>query len=100
MNRWLIEAIEGWFRFPRVVLLYVFLYVLTAIPMFTSDPGNPARAFSFALMLWITLTVVSVVVATIVVTLGKGLRKNGLFGPIFNAAFIVTWIVVFGVLYN
>lgn len=67
MNRWLIEALECWFRFPRVILLYVPLYAITAVPMFTSDPDNPARAFSFVLMLWISLTVVSAVVATIAV---------------------------------
>ena len=98
MDRWLIEAFECWFRFPRVILLYIPLYVVTAVPMFTSDPDNPARAFSFALMLWISLTVVSAVVATVTVGVVVSRQKKRLSVPIFNATFVVTWIVLFSAL--
>ena len=99
MDRWLTKAIEHWFRLPRVALLYIPLYVVAAIPMFTSDPDNPARAFSFAVMLWISLTVVSAVFAMVVVGVA-GLRKKRLFVPTFNATFIVTWVVILGAMYN
>jgi hypothetical protein len=98
MDRRLIEAIERWFRLPRVVLLYIALYVVTAAPMFTSDPDNPARAFSFALMLWISLTVVSAVVAMVTVGVVASGQKKRLIVPIFNATFVVTWIVLFSAL--
>ena len=98
MNRSLIEAFERWFRFPRVVLLYIPLYVITAVPMFTSDPDNPARAFSFALMLWISLTVVSAVVALVAAGAVAGKQKKHLFVPTFNVTFVVTWIVLFSAL--
>jgi hypothetical protein len=98
MNKWLIEAIERWLSFPRVVLLYIPLYVITAVPMFTSDPDNPARAFSFALLLWISLTVVSAVVALVAAGAVTRKRKKSLFVPIFNATFVVTWIVLFSAL--
>lgn len=98
MNRRLIKAFESWFKFPRVILLYIPLYVITAVPMFTSDPDNPARAFSFALMLWISLTVVSVVVALVAAGVVTNKRKKHLFAPTFNATFVVTWIVLFSAL--
>ena len=98
MDRRLIEAIERWFRLPRVVLLYIALYVVTAAPMFTSDPDNPARAFSFALMLWISLTVVSAVVAMVAMGVVGYRRKKHLIVPIFNVTFVVTWIVVLSTL--
>ena len=98
MDRRLIEAIERWFRLPRVVLLYIALYVVTAAPMFTSDPDNPARAFSFALLLWISLTVVSAVVAMVTVGVVASGQKKRLIVPIFNATFVVTWIVLFSAL--
>jgi len=98
MDRKLIEAIERWLRFPRVVLLYIPLYAVTAVPMFTSDPDNPARAFSFALILWISLTVVSAVVAMVTVGVVASRQKKRLIVPIFNAVFVVTWIVLFSAL--
>jgi hypothetical protein len=98
MNSWLIEAFERWFTFPRVILLYIPLYVITAVPMFTSDPDNPARAFSFALLLWISLTVVSAVVALVAAGAVTSKRKKHLFAPTFNATFAVTWIVLFSAL--
>ena len=100
MGRWLIKAIESWFRLPRVALLYIPLYVVSAIPMFTSDPDNPLRAFSFTLPLWAILTGVSAVVASVVVGLITPLRKKRLSAPTFNATFIVTWIVIFSVMYK
>lgn len=99
MNRRLIETFECWCRFPRVVLLYIPLYVITAVPMFTSDPDNPARAFSFALLLWISLTVVSAVVASITVGVLAARQKKRMMIPIFNATFVVTWIVLFSALF-
>ena len=98
MNRLLIEAFEYWFRFPRVILLYIPLYVVAAVPMFTSDPDNPARAFSFALMLWIGLSVVSGVVAMVAAGVVANMGKKHLFVLTFNATFIVTWIVAFSAL--
>ena len=98
MDKLLIEAFAQWFRFPRVILLYIPLYVTAAVPMFTSDPDNPARVFSFVLMLWIGLTVVSAVVA--MVALGVVANRGGkhLFVPTFNVMVIVTWIVAFSAL--
>jgi len=98
MNRWLIEAFEYWFKFPRVILLYIPLYVTAAVPMFTSDPDNPARAFSFVLMLWIGLTVVSAVVAVVAAGVVANREKKHLFVLTFNAMFILTWIVAFSAL--
>ena len=95
MNRWLIAVFERWLRLPRVILLYIPLYVVTAVPMFTSDPDNPARAFSFALMLWISLTVVSAVVALVTAGVIASKQKKHLFASTFNATFVVTWIVLF-----
>ncbi len=98
MNRWLIEAFEYWLKFPRVILLYIPLYVTAAVPMFTSDPDNPARAFSFALMLWIGLTVISAVVAVVAAGVVASGEKKHLFVRTFNATFILTWIVAFSTL--
>ncbi len=98
MNRWLIEAFEYWLKFPRVILLYIPLYVTAAVPMFTSDPDNPARAFSFALMLWIGLTVISAVVAVVAAGVVANREKKRLFVLTFNATFILTWIVAFSTL--
>jgi len=98
MDKLLIEAFAQWFRFPRVILLYIPLYVTAAVPMFTSDPDNPARAFSFALLLWISLTVVSAVVAMVTVGVVASGQKKRLIVPIFNATFVVTWIVLFSAL--
>jgi len=98
VNRRLDEAFERWFRFPRVILLYIPLYVVTAVPMFTSDPDNPARAFSFTLILWISLTVVSAVVALVAAGVVAYMQKKHLFVLTFNVTFIVTWIVLFSAL--
>lgn len=67
---------ERWLRLPRVVLLYIPLYTVAAMPMFNSDPDNPARAFSFALMWWTGLTAAFAVVAIVVVGDVIYLRKN------------------------
>ena len=90
------EPFDRWLRFPRVILMYIPLYAMVAVPMFTSDPANPARAFSFALMMWILLTAVSGVVALVIGGLVAYLHDRRLFVPVFNATFVVTWIVVFG----
>jgi hypothetical protein len=98
MNKLLIDAFAQWLKFPRVILLYIPLYVTAAVPMFRSDPDNPARVLSFALMLWISLTVVSAVVALIAAGLVAARGKKHLFVLTFNAMFILTWIVSFSAL--
>lgn len=98
MNPRLTAALDRWLRFPRVVLLYLSLPVITAIPMFIGDSGNPVRAFGTTLWLCLPLALVSVIVAVVLATLGvlamlPDRKCKGVFSPIFHGSFILTWLI-------
>ena len=86
---------EGWLKFPRVVVFYIPLYGVSAIPMFIADAGNPARAFGWTIWFWIILTAISAAAGIVVATAGRIIDKNSEFFKAFNITFIVSWVVVF-----
>ena len=87
---------KGWLKFPRVVALYIPLFVMPAIPMFIADSGNPARALGWTMWLWIFLTIVSGVAGLVVAFADRLKDKSSDFLDTFHITFIISWIIVFG----
>ena len=86
---------EGWLKFPRVVVFYIPLYGMSAIPMFVADSGNPARAFGWIVWFWIILTVISAAAGVVVATVNRFTDKNSKFFETFNLTFIIAWVIIF-----
>lgn len=86
---------EGWLKFPRVIIFYIPLYGMAAVPMFIADSGNPARALGWAMWLWGILTISSTIIAVATAAASRIKDKNSEFFPTFHITFFVTWMVVF-----
>jgi hypothetical protein len=82
------EAIERWFRFPRVVLLYLLLPVVPVLQWIKSDPISA----SWVPYVSVPLAMVAAVVGGLAGVLVENLtdRKQD-FLPAFHAAFFVSW---------
>ncbi len=86
---------KGWLKLPKVVVLYIPLFVMPAIPMFIADSGNPARALGWTMWLCIFLTIVSGVAGLVVAFADRLKDKSSEFFETFHITFIITWIIVF-----
>jgi hypothetical protein len=88
----LVEAIERWLKFPRVVLLYLPLPFIPAVPMFIADSGNPARAFGWTFWLWLPLILFSGIVAGLLAVFVENKYGEEVFFPAFHTGFIIAWL--------
>jgi hypothetical protein len=89
----LVEAIERWLKFPRVVLLYLPLPIIPAVPMFIADSGNPARALGWTIWLCLPLALFSGIGAGLLAVIAEQKYGKGVFFPAFHFGFIVSWLV-------
>ena len=99
VNLRLIEAIERWLKFPRVVLLYLPLPVIAATPMFIADSGNLPRAFGWAIWLCIPLAMGAGIVAGLLGAIAEHKYGEGYFFPAFHAGFVIAWLTACAVLF-
>jgi hypothetical protein len=83
------DAIERWFRFPRVVLLYLLVPVVPVLQWMKSDPVSA----SWVPYVSVPLAMVAALVGGLAGVLLENLtdRKQDFFLG-FHAAFIVSWL--------
>lgn len=92
MDVWLVEAIERWLKFPRVVLLYLPLPVIPAVPMFIADSENLARAFGWTIWLWLPMLLFAGIVAGLLAVFAESKYGEEFFFPAFHSGFIISWL--------